>query len=123
MINVTAATSFFGTRAEGMWPAGDTKRVSAHRANELIEAGLAIEARDQSEAAVTEPSTLQRVGFAINATPAEPADANLPAVADALGATIAADEIPAVTLEGMKQDKAKGKTKEEKDKHETKEAQ
>jgi hypothetical protein len=91
MVNVTAATSFFGTSVEGMWPAGDTKRVSAHRANELIEAGLAIEARDQGEEAVTAPATAASTGFAVP-----------------------------VTLESMKEEKPKGKTKEEKAKPETK---
>lgn len=84
MVNVTAATSFFGN--EGMWRAGETKSVSAHRAHELIEEGLCIESSSQ-------PSALHQAADAIGATVAtdETAPA-LAAAADALGATVKTDD-------------------------------
>jgi len=118
MVNVTAATSFFGTSSEGMWLAGDTKRVSAHRAEELIQEGLAIESSDQSE-----PSALEQVAGALGASVAPSASDQLAPVAEALGATVVtAPDLKAVTLEGMKENKEKGKTKEDKAKGDTKEA-
>lgn len=102
-----------------MWRPGDTKSVSNDRAHELLTAGHVIEAKEQTGD--------DELG------PEHP----LQAVADALGATLAdapaLPEVPGIpaaaprdmTLENLKEDKPKRKTKEEKDAEarETKEAQ
>lgn len=96
MVNVTAATSFFGN--EGMWRAGETKSVSAHRAHELIEEGLAIESANQ-----TQPRALEQAAAAIGATVAEPDQTGVQAVAEALGATV----VEPVTTASLKASKKK----------------
>lgn len=94
MVKVTAATSFIGD--EGMWRAGETREVSNHRANYLIEEGLAIESADQTGTDLkAEPSALQQAAAAIGATVAQPAD--LQPAADALGAKVLAPVTTAST--------------------------
>jgi hypothetical protein len=125
MVKVTAATSFLGN--EGMWRAGETKEVSNHRAEELIQQGYAIEAANQGDADLqAEPtSPLQLVANALGASVAEPLTDQLAPAADALGASLlpnAPADTEGPAADRVKQDKAKGKTKEDKAKGETKEA-
>jgi len=124
MVKVTAATSFLGN--EGMWRAGETKEVSNHRAEELIQLGFAIEAADQGDTDLqAEPAhLLQSVADALGATIAEPIADQLVPAAEALGATVAEgpseEEVPAA--DQVKEQKAPRKTKEDKNKPDTKEA-
>ncbi|TGE05563.1 hypothetical protein [Hymenobacter fodinae] len=97
MVRVTAATSFHGN--EGMWRAGETKSVSAHRAHELIEQGLVIESSDQS----SPKSSLEQAADAIGATvvTGEALAASLQAAADALNA----EPVTTETVKGKKKPK------------------